>query len=135
MKLTGEKNRKKNRRKETRTETEKKRNRKFFPLSHAIFFHLRSQHLLSIGLSSLLLFAQHVGDLLALGLAARVRAELLLREPERALLASRLEQLADAALVGSEAGDLADDLADDLDALGAALLRELAEGGVRRRRR
>ena len=50
-----------------------------------------------------------------------MRPELLLREPQRALLAARLDQLADAALVGGEAGDLADDLADDLDALGGAL--------------
>ena len=67
-----------------------------------------------------------------------MRAELLLREPQSALLAARLEQLADAALVGGEARDLADDLADDLDALGGALLfdlfrwwwwRESGEGG------
>ena len=50
-----------------------------------------------------------------------MRPELLLREPESALLAAGLEQLADAALVGREPGDLADDLADDLDALGGAL--------------
>lgn len=116
--------RKRKKEKETRENGKKKEsaNEKgffFHPLSRAprssSFFHL---HSISF---SLLLLAQHVGDLLALGLAARVRPELLLREPQRALLAARLEQLADAALVGGEAGDLADDLADDLDALGGAL--------------
>ena len=105
--------------KEENEQTRRGRKRAFtlsFTLSRA--HHHSSISVLSL---SLLLLAQHVGDLLALGLAARVRPELLLREPQRALLAARLEQLADPALVGGEPGDLADDLADDLDALGGAL--------------
>ena len=44
---------------------------------------------------------------------------------------AHLEQLADALLVGGEAGDFADDLAHDLDALGRALLKLVEERGGR----
>ena len=138
FKLTREKKRAGNKKENGgKSERKGKEKEKVF-LSVSLSLSLTRAHSLPVSHSHiipLLLLAQHVGDLLALGLAARVRAQLLLREPEGALLAARLEQLADPALVGDEPRDLTDDLADDLDALGAALLRELAEGGVRRRRR
>ena len=140
FKVTREKERAGNKKERGEKRTKREGEGKGFPLrlSLSLSLSLTRAHSLPVSHSHifpLLLLAQHVGDLLALGLAARVRAQLLLREPEGALLAARLEQLADPALVGGEPRDLTDDLADDLDALGAALLRELAEGGVRRRRR
>ena len=135
---TGKKKSRKQKGKRGEKRTKRDGEGKGFPLRLSLSLSLTRAHSLPVSHSHiipLLLLAQHVGDLLALGLAARVRAQLLLREPEGALLAARLEQLADPALVGGEPRDLTDDLADDLDALGAALLRELAEGGVRRRRR
>lgn len=119
-----EKKRKRNKGKRKKEEENaNERERVFFSpsLSRAALIHHSSASFSISHSLPLLLLAQHVGDLLALGLAARVRPELLLREPQRALLAARLEQLADAALVGGESCDLADDLADDLDALGGAL--------------
>lgn len=61
--------------------------------------------------AGLTLSGEDVGHLLALSLAALVRAQALLGDLQSALVLGQTQQLENAALVGSEAGNLFGDVA------------------------